>query len=459
MLIIGHAGYEFLTLKDAYLGYGITAEYLLEFNPFGATSIETPPQRSLETFANLLRKRGAIILPTNESPSLDIKGNVKKWWSLKNYIGNNSMVSTKMDPLTAPGLVCSRLNNVDNIVKFLRKGGNVLLLRPTNLLNPFYPESRNNLAEEAFKFYEGLITKLGINPQIDKEIFQKFSFNGKLIVVDGNFLTDWGTRNENYVEKINEILTEFLRFNVPVASLGQINDQMVVPLNTSVYTEWTLRYCGPDGGQIEIEIEVDPSIEPESPTVLTYSDLQYGATRTIGFWFTPRSVGIFKNAISIKTKGPFSQHLSMSLTVFSGYKEKLKGQSIAKSILLNELWKVSDKISEINDLDKFASLIEVDPRAAVMKARYIAEKISKRICRKAKIPTRNMTFEQICRLIANRNLLSKKGIGYLNTVRIIGNLAAHAEQEEKIQFKEEDALIVGQAIIEILNEVLNRDLI
>jgi len=458
MLIIGHAGHEFLTLKDAYLSYGITAEYLLELNPFGATSIETPPQRSLESFANLLRKRGAIILSTNESPNLDIKRNVREWWSLKNYIGNNSIVPSKMDPLTAPGLVCSRLNNIDNIVKFLRKGGNILLLRPTNLVNPFYPESKNNLAEEAFEFYNELITKLGINPQIDKEIFQKFSFNGKLIVVDGNFLTDWGTRNENYIKKINEILTEFLRFNIPIASLEQINDQMVVPLNTSVYKEWTLRYWGPDSGQIEIEIEVDTSIEPESPTLLTYS-LQYGAAITIGFWFTPRFTGNFKNAISIKTKGPFSQHLSMSLDVFSGYKEKLKGHSIAKSILLNELWKVRDKINEINDLDKFASLIEIDPRAAVMKARYIAEKISKRICRKANIPTRNLTFEQICRLIANKNLLSKKGIGYLNTVRIIGNLASHAEQEEKIQFKEEDALIVGQAIIEILNEVLNKYLI
>jgi len=104
-------------------------------------------------------------------------------------------------------------------------------------------------------------------------------------------------------------------------------------------------------------------------------------------------------------------------------------------------------------------LIEIDPRAAVMKARYVAEKIAKRICEKADISTQRMTFEKICRLIACKNLLSKKGVGYLNTVRIIGNLAAHAEQEEKIKFREEDALIVGQAIIEILKEVFNKSLI
>ena len=459
MLIVGHAGYEILTLKEAYLIYGISAEYLLEFNPFYAIYHEVAPQRSLETFANFLRKRGAIILPTNESPSLDIEEYIKQWWSLKNYVGNNKQVSHKMEPLTAPALVCSRMSNVDGIVKFLRKGGNVILLRPTNLLNPFHSENKNNLAEEAFRFYNELITKLGINPQIDTEIFQIFSFTGKLIVVDGNFLTDWGTRNENYIEKINEILTEFLRFNVPVASLEQINDRMVVPLNTSVYTEWTLRYWGPDGGQIRIEIEVDSSIEPESPMVLPHSDLQYGAVRTIGFWFVPRATGVFKDAITIRTDGQFFQSLSMSLTVFSGYKEKIEEQSITRSILMNELGKVRDKIRQINDLEQFASLIEIDPRAAVMKARYIAEKISKRICNKAKISVENMTFDQICREISKRNLLSKKGISYLNTVRIIGNLAAHPDQEDRIQFKEKDALIVGQAILEILNEVLNRNLI
>ena len=233
---------------------------------------------------------------------------------------------------------------------------------------------------------------------------------------------------------------------------------MTVPLNTSIYTEWTLKYWGPDGGKIQIEIEVDPSIEPESPTTLIYS-LQYGVSRTIGFWFVPRLTGNFKNAISIKTKGQFSHNKSLSLKVFSGYKEKLKGQSVTKLILLKELQKAERKITEINELDKFITLIEIDPRTAIMKARYIAEKIAKKICRKAGISTKNIRFEQMCRLIANKNLLSKKGIGYLNTVRIIGNLATHDEQGEKTEFNEEDALITGQAIIEILNEALNRNLI
>lgn len=460
MLRIGHAGYEFLTLKDAYLSYGISAEYLLEFNPWEAYKFETPPQRSLESFAYLLRKQNAVLLPTSESPGLNIAENVKNWWSLKNYTTDFDNIE-KLDPLTTPGLVCSYLKNTINLIDLLRKGGNVILLEPRNLMNPFNPEVKNSLAEETWKFYEQTINKLNINPQInEKNFFQKFSCsNGKVIVVDGNFLTDWGTRNEDYFEKVNDILKEFLRFNVPIVSIEKTNDHMIVPLNISVYTEYTLTYWGPNGGQIKIEFEVDPSIEPESPTVLTFSNLLYGTKRTAGFWFTPRTTGNFKNAILIKTEGPFPQNLSLSLTVFSGYREKLESQSIAKTILINEIQKVSNKLTDINDLNKFASLIEIDPRTAVMKARYIAEKISKKICEKVKIPVNNMPFEKICSMIANRNLLSKKGVGYLNTIRIIGNLAAHAEQGDKLQFKEEDALIVGQAIIEILNEVLNKNLI
>ena len=67
---------------------------------------------------------------------------------------------------------------------------------------------------------------------------------------------------------------------------------------------------------------------------------------------------------------------------------------------------------------------------------------------------------QLCSKISENNLLSEKGIVYLNNIRIAGNTAAH--QKDNINtsdFSTSDVLIYGQAIIEVIDESLKRNLL
>ena len=104
--------------------------------------------------------------------------------------------------------------------------------------------------------------------------------------------------------------------------------------------------------------------------------------------------------------------------------------------------------------------MEIDPISALVKIRLIAEKISRKICDNSNIDTKNLIFSQLCSKISENNLLSEKGIVYLNNIRIVGNTAAH--QKDNINtsdFSTNDVLIYGQAIIEVIDESLKRNLL
>jgi len=456
MLKICHVGWEFLTLKDAYLNYGCDAEVMACYT--GMPLLETPSQRSLESFSCLLRRYNAMLISLNTVDKY-VKS-MRKWWNLKNFISFEQNDHEKLEPFKTPGMVCSTGYDPKEVISYLKRGGNVIIIKISDLISAMCVKV--DIPEGLLKPYEELINILGINPQIDEnnpfQVFVPYENGGKLIIVDGNTITDYGARRDDYHEILEKIIKEFLKFNIPVVSVTSVYDNMVVPLDTSIYVEWELTYWGNDGGDVEISIEVDKSIIPESPTTYKFSNLSYGEKMKVGFWFSPQSVGKFDSAVVLKANCAFPEEHKISLTVFPNYKNTIKSQSIAKSVLMEEFKKIYGKIN-IADFDKFIKLIEVDPRSAITKARYVAEKIAKKICINAGFSVENLTFEKMCKLIARENLLSKKGVGYLNTVRILGNLAAHAEEDVEIEFKEEDSLIVGQAIIEILTEVLNKNLI
>lgn len=453
MLNIGHAGDEFLTLAESFLDWGVNVESY----PGGFYQMEFPPSRSLETFSCILHDNGARLVRTSQSiSSVSLlhyhEGSLKFYRSVEEI---DSQKNFNIESL--PAFVCSDCNSKTYklITTAVEKGANLLLLKPTHL--------GRGLVEEATAFYEYITNQFNITDAVQTTtLFQEFSPSnsyGKIIIVDGHFITDSGTKHDNYREIVNDIAARLLKFNIPVSSLQQISNTMVVPLNASLYIEWILTYWGKEQGEIRVDIEVDSTIEPESPLNFAFSNLSYGTKRTIGFWFSPKATGHFEDAILIQTAEPFPQKIGITLNVFSNYKQKLEGQSIAKTILIDQLKRVKVKFTDEKELDKFISLIDIDPRAAIIKARYLGETIAKKICHHIGLSTKRLNFDKIGKLISDKKLLSKKGIGYLNTIRIIGNLAAHAEEEDKLEFKEEDALITGQAIIEILEETFTKNLI
>lgn len=73
MLKIGYAGYEYLSLADAFVELGINAEYLAGVSYYSG-QLEEPPKRSLQTFNLILKEKNMELTPTNYSISLGSLG-------------------------------------------------------------------------------------------------------------------------------------------------------------------------------------------------------------------------------------------------------------------------------------------------------------------------------------------------------------------------------------------------
>ncbi|HII99244.1 MAG TPA: DUF4145 domain-containing protein [Methanoregula sp.] len=134
-------------------------------------------------------------------------------------------------------------------------------------------------------------------------------------------------------------------------------------------------------------------------------------------------------------------------------------QNIPRILFEKRINGLALKSHDLKSLQEIVNLMEVNPESALIKIRSIAEKISRRICNKAGVSTENMRFSDLCPVISERKLLSAKGIVYLNNIRIAGNAAAHPDENASTSdFSKNDVLIYGQAIIEIIDEALKKDL-
>lgn len=117
------------------------------------------------------------------------------------------------------------------------------------------------------------------------------------------------------------------------------------------------------------------------------------------------------------------------------------------------------RYSDLSELKNLEQLIQVDPQSAMVKIRKTTEKLSQRICKKQNLSFENKSFNDLCFLIADNQILSKKAVNYLHTIRKMGNFYAHPSDSTNDKLSERDVMIMAQALFAIVEESLDEDLI
>ncbi len=115
--------------------------------------------------------------------------------------------------------------------------------------------------------------------------------------------------------------------------------------------------------------------------------------------------------------------------------------------------KSSSSFAEVNVLP---ALVHVDPSACLNKIRVLAEKLVKLIIAKQELRPRQSTFAGCIETLQHAQLLSQRSVGYLNTVRVIGNLASHPSGEDLAVV---DVRIAAFALASAAEESLNKRLL
>ncbi|WP_035587309.1 DUF4145 domain-containing protein [Hippea jasoniae] len=101
-------------------------------------------------------------------------------------------------------------------------------------------------------------------------------------------------------------------------------------------------------------------------------------------------------------------------------------------------------------------LAQIDIRSCLNKTRSIAEKIVYLILEKKGIKLNEKKFISAISALQNNKILSSKSIGYLHTIRIIGNLASHPTNET---LSDTDVRVVSYALSCVTEELINKKLL
>lgn len=110
---------------------------------------------------------------------------------------------------------------------------------------------------------------------------------------------------------------------------------------------------------------------------------------------------------------------------------------------------------EFATLDQISDLTRTTPATAVGVCRTITEHITREVCARQDIQTKKMNLDEMCGMLKAYEILDPRVLTYLNTLRIMGNKAVHAEAE----FLEQDRIIICSILHEYLLAVLEKDLI
>jgi hypothetical protein len=109
-----------------------------------------------------------------------------------------------------------------------------------------------------------------------------------------------------------------------------------------------------------------------------------------------------------------------------------------------------------NEVKTLPELVKVDTKACLNRMRTVAEKLAYLVLDKKGIKLSQRAFANAIRAAQTRKILSARSIGYLHTVRVIGNLASHPSGEP---LTDADVRIASYSLACIMEEITGKHLI
>ena len=101
-------------------------------------------------------------------------------------------------------------------------------------------------------------------------------------------------------------------------------------------------------------------------------------------------------------------------------------------------------------------LVQIDVRSCLNRIRSAAEKLVYLVLEKKAIKLHEKKFVLAIAALQNNKILSPKSIGYLHTIRVIGNLASHPTNES---LTDADVRVVSYALSCVVEEMINKRLL
>ncbi len=149
---------------------------------------------------------------------------------------------------------------------------------------------------------------------------------------------------------------------------------------------------------------------------------------------------------------------------------KLEAENMTQVEYISQLEsKVNDVAQKIQHHDKvinpplntlkYDQFLELDPESIIFKCRKVAEKLVIQIYQKNIDYNDRIPFYKRIEALSKDGLIDSKIVGYINTIKAFGNLSAHPNVDSPIEFSKEDALMISNALVLLIEELEIRNLL
>lgn len=375
------------------------------------------------------------------------------------------------------GLIC-RLESRENvrlIEDFLQRGDNVIALLPNEMLGIYYGSYQGEIDKylvEAAACLDALDLQQ-FRDKLDGKVTYKTEIwwdeiprpRGKLFVTNDGFLSD-GFFMEDYgkTDSNSQRITGLLK------SFASRREHFLLALAESPVAHWpchepfTLTFrvknLGPTLTNATLAIDLDSSCEPTTATEVGLPSMESLAEVTIAFQFIPRvgkridKICLVSAQCSGKSIEVFAA--TQSLDVIASLKTLIGAQGVVDDPDYSRLTAIIAKTPLLTELRNFAQLARLDVEACLNKLRKAAEKLAFRGLNNVSPAPVVRDFNGAIKAIQDHHLLSSKAVGYLHTIRVIGNLASHPSGET---LTTDDVRMVAYALASVVEEMLDRGMI
>ncbi len=419
MLLVEHKALH-LYLYDAYREYSWSTDQ-------GAYQPTSFIFLSFESFRNLCMQYGIQLIDDSECAQAQMeKANL-------------------ISPYHFLGLI-TRVQNAKDVAEVqaaLAAGKNVIALLPRALASTRY------LYGSPEKYYQEALQAvflLGCQPtkeQLSSLLGYKESVwweevttpeRGRLFVSTDGYLSDWyfkdgyGKSDETQ-QQISNLIREFSTFKYPVVRASvhpKISHWFCHELlNVSL----TFFNHGPAIQDIEISLNIPASFEPLGPLDRYISHLDARGEISFTLPFVPRAEREFQNFLTMEFKSSQHSHITLSylpttLKIASSSGAGLLYQMKQDNLGLTTLQSIFASLPRFTEIKRLPQLVQSDPPACLNKMRIIAEGLTAEVLKKSGYGLPG-DFNASIRLLQQQGILSARAIGYLHTIRSIGNIASH----------------------------------
>jgi len=363
------------------------------------------------------------------------------------------------------GLITRLYNKkeVEEIIKFLKQGKNVICLFPGEEISLFYNSNKNKFEDaknafEKLEIYNIQNSFYEISNALEKVywIEIKNKYRGRLFftkdshISDGFFKDGYGKNEYNY-SSIHSLALNFSIFKYPLLRIEPEFEITHWSCNEPLQIRYKVYNHGPNIYNLTLLLSIDYSLEPLDALERNIT-LKTGQSITIPINIIPRSIA--KNIIpcnfSTNKNDIVIIQTNYSLDILPNFFKQKESQLKKDTVTFDKLIKVFKNTPHYHEIKKISELMKIDINVCLNKIRTVGELITYEVLKYHNISNKN-NFSNAISIIQQKKLLSARAIGYLHTIRVIDNLGSHPSGNT---LSNNDVFIASFALASVVEEII-----